>query len=114
MLIRADQLVTQRQHRTVPVATTGASRACIALWAVPYRWDGYGPSRFATNRLHRARSLTVCSSPVRCKSVWPNPCWSRRATTVEEVEKPSWGQLLYLAGEHGEQLAINGTAPGSS
>ena len=24
------------------------------------------------------------------------------------------GQLLYLAGEHGEQRAINGTAPGSS
>ena len=31
--------------------------------------------------------------------------------TVEEVEKLSWGQLLYLAGEHADQLGINGTAP---
>ena len=32
-------------------------------------------------------------------------------TTVEEVEKLSWGQLLYLAGENAEALGING--PGS-
>ena len=25
-------------------------------------------------------------------------------TTVEEVEKLSWGQLLYLAGEHADEL----------
>ena len=31
-------------------------------------------------------------------------------TTVEEVEKLSWGQLLYLAGENAEALGINGTA----
>ena len=30
-------------------------------------------------------------------------------TTVEEVEKLSWGQLLYLAGENAESLGINGT-----
>ena len=29
-------------------------------------------------------------------------------TTVEELEKLSWGQLLYLAGEHAEALGING------
>ena len=32
-------------------------------------------------------------------------------TTVEEVEKLSWGQLLYLAGEHADELGVNG--PGS-
>ena len=32
-------------------------------------------------------------------------------TTVEEVEKLSWGQLLYLAGQNAEALGING--PGS-
>ena len=32
-------------------------------------------------------------------------------TTVEEVVKLSWGQLLYLAGEHSEQLGVNGTVP---
>ena len=32
-------------------------------------------------------------------------------TTVEEVEKLSWGQLLFLAGENADQLGINGTAP---
>ena len=32
-------------------------------------------------------------------------------TTVEEVEKLSWGQLLYLAGENSEALGIDGTAP---
>jgi hypothetical protein len=31
--------------------------------------------------------------------------------TVEEVEKLSWGQLLYLAGENSEALGMNGTAP---
>ena len=30
-------------------------------------------------------------------------------TTVEEVEKLSWGQLLYLAGENAEALGINDT-----
>ena len=30
-------------------------------------------------------------------------------TTVEEVEKLSWGQLLYLAGENAE--ALGSTAP---
>jgi hypothetical protein len=30
-------------------------------------------------------------------------------TTVEEVERLSWGQLLYLAGEHAEDLGMNGT-----
>ena len=30
-------------------------------------------------------------------------------TTVEEVEKLSWPQLLYLAGENSEALGINGT-----
>ena len=30
-------------------------------------------------------------------------------TTVEEVEKLSWGQLLFLAGEHADDLGINGT-----
>ena len=30
-------------------------------------------------------------------------------TTVEEVEKLSWGQLLFLAGENVEALGINGT-----
>ena len=30
-------------------------------------------------------------------------------TTVEEVEKFSWGQLLYLAGENAEALDIEGT-----
>jgi len=30
-------------------------------------------------------------------------------TTVEEVEKLSWGQLLYLAGENAEALGVNGT-----
>ena len=30
-------------------------------------------------------------------------------TTVEEVEKLSWGQLLYLAGENAEALGIDGT-----
>ena len=29
---------------------------------------------------------------------------------IEDVEKLSWPQLLYLAGEHAEQLGINGTA----
>ena len=29
-------------------------------------------------------------------------------TTVEEVEKLSWGQLLYLAGENAEALGIDG------
>ena len=28
-------------------------------------------------------------------------------TTVEEVEKLSWGQLLYLAGENADELGIN-------
>ena len=32
-------------------------------------------------------------------------------TTVEEVEKLSWGELLLLAGENAEALDINGTAP---
>jgi len=32
-------------------------------------------------------------------------------TTVEEVEKLSCGQLLYLAGENAEALGVNGTAP---
>ena len=32
-------------------------------------------------------------------------------TTVEEVEKLSWGQLLHLAGENAEALGMNGTAP---
>ena len=32
-------------------------------------------------------------------------------TTVEEIEKLSWGQLLYLAGENAEALGINGTLP---
>ncbi len=32
-------------------------------------------------------------------------------TTVEEVEKLSWGQLLYLAGEHADEL---GNGSGSS
>lgn len=32
-------------------------------------------------------------------------------TTVEEVEKLSWGQLLYLVGENSEALGMNGTAP---
>jgi hypothetical protein len=35
-------------------------------------------------------------------------------TTAEEVEKLSWGQLLYLAGENAEALGINGTAPNPS
>jgi hypothetical protein len=35
-------------------------------------------------------------------------------TTVEEVEKLSLGQLLYLAGENAEALGINGTAPSLS
>ena len=30
-------------------------------------------------------------------------------TTVEEVEKLSWGQLLYLAGENAEAVGVNGT-----
>jgi hypothetical protein len=30
-------------------------------------------------------------------------------TTVEEVEKLSWGQLLFLAGENADELGINGT-----
>ena len=30
-------------------------------------------------------------------------------TTAEEVEKFSWGQLLYLAGDNAEALGINGT-----
>jgi len=30
-------------------------------------------------------------------------------TTVEEVERLSWGQLLYLAGEHADELGVNGT-----
>ena len=30
--------------------------------------------------------------------------------TVEEVEKLSWGQLLYLAGENAEALGFNGAA----
>ena len=29
-------------------------------------------------------------------------------TTAEEVEKPSWGQLLYLAGEHSDELGNGG------
>jgi hypothetical protein len=28
-------------------------------------------------------------------------------TTVEEVEKLSWGQLLYLAGEYSDDLRAN-------
>jgi len=32
-------------------------------------------------------------------------------TTVEEVEKLSWGQLLYLAGENADDLGFNGIAP---
>ena len=32
-------------------------------------------------------------------------------TTVEEVEKLSWGQLLYLAGKHADDLGFNGIAP---
>jgi hypothetical protein len=32
-------------------------------------------------------------------------------THVEEVEKLSWGQLLYLAGEHADDLGFNGVAP---
>ncbi len=35
-------------------------------------------------------------------------------TTVEEVEKLSWGQLLYLAGEHVDELGVNGTDSSSS
>ena len=35
-------------------------------------------------------------------------------TTAEEVEKLSWGQLLYLAGENAEALGIDGTATTSS
>ena len=35
-------------------------------------------------------------------------------TTVEEVEKLSWGQLLYLAGENAESLGINGIGSPSS
>lgn len=31
-------------------------------------------------------------------------------TTVGEIEKLSWGQLLYLAGESAEALGVNGTA----
>ena len=31
--------------------------------------------------------------------------------TVEEAEKLSWGQLLYLAGEHAEELRGNGVTP---
>jgi len=30
--------------------------------------------------------------------------------TVEEVEKLSWGQLLYLAGENAEALGIDGAS----
>ena len=30
-------------------------------------------------------------------------------TTVEEIEKLSWGQLLCLAGENADSLGINGT-----
>ena len=30
-------------------------------------------------------------------------------TTVEEVEKLSWGQLLYLAGEYAESTGHHGT-----
>jgi hypothetical protein len=32
-------------------------------------------------------------------------------TTVEEVEKLSWGQLLYLAGENADALGVNGLHP---
>ena len=32
-------------------------------------------------------------------------------TTVEEVEKLSWGQLLYLAGENADALEMNGSEP---
>ena len=32
-------------------------------------------------------------------------------TTVEEIQKLSWSQLLYLAGENADELGINGTAP---
>jgi hypothetical protein len=32
-------------------------------------------------------------------------------TTVEEVEKLSWGQLPYLAGEHVDELGLNGNGP---
>ena len=32
-------------------------------------------------------------------------------TTVEEVEKLSWGQLLYLAGENADELGLNGNEP---
>jgi hypothetical protein len=30
--------------------------------------------------------------------------------TVDEVEKLSWGQLLYLAGEHAEELGHGGNS----
>ena len=30
-------------------------------------------------------------------------------STVEEVEKLSWVHLLYLAGEHADDMGINGT-----
>ncbi len=35
-------------------------------------------------------------------------------TTVEEVEKLSWGQLLYLAGQHADELGGGTTAEASS
>ena len=31
-------------------------------------------------------------------------------TTVEEVEKLSWGQLLFLAGEHADELGVGGNS----
>jgi hypothetical protein len=31
-------------------------------------------------------------------------------TTAEEVEKLSWAQLVHLAGENADGLAMNGTA----
>ena len=31
--------------------------------------------------------------------------------TVEEVEKLSWGELVFLAGEHADELGLNGNAP---
>ena len=30
-------------------------------------------------------------------------------TTVEEIEKLSWGQLLYLAGEDVDAVGVSGT-----
>ena len=61
------------------------------------------------HRLHPAAALRISEhqygrAPERPEEPFVMP------TTVEEVEKLSWGQLLYLAGENAEALGIKARA----